>query len=194
MGRFDAGFQPAFKQIAVSLRVLLHDTRQCTSLLEHMGVKDRLQWISTRGVQPGNLLSTSALTRMKMVQEEQSLNISYEPIDPESCLQFGQLTTFEDWWTSPIIHIPNTGATYARTNIVRYVANKAGGAHVDAIPPGLRSLERENALGWSIVSEDDPDGVPLTISPVPATVRTIANEVQLSLDNQQALIDAALGR
>lgn len=194
MRRFDEGFHPAFKQIAVSLRVLLHDTQQSTSLLTHMGVKHQLRWISTGGVHPGNLANTSALTMLRMTQGDGFVAANYDPKLEEDCLRSGRLTDFDDWWTSPIIHIVATGASYARTNMIRYVANKAGGAHVDAIPPGLRSLERENALGWMIASDSHPDGVPLDVSPVPATIRTIATEVQLGFINQVALIDQALGR
>lgn len=189
--RFDAGLHPAFKQMAVSLRVLLHDTQQSTALLTHIGVKEQMQWLAGGRDQPGNLLNETVLAGIQMATDETSMTVSYVARDAESCLQRGVTLDFATWWSDPVIRLVDRDVTLSRRNIVLYVANKSGGAHIDAIPPALRDIEMNNAIGWRIGS-DDGDSVALDISPIPATVRTIAEEVQLSVSNQMGQIQAAL--
>lgn len=196
-GRFDRGFTPAFKQLAVSIRVLVHDTRLSTSLLRHIGVKDRMQWLSCDRVGPA-LVGTAALSLLCVKQGDGATEYSYVAKSAADAKEMGtsRLVPFDQWWTEPVIRTGGmTPLLYSRGDLVRYVANKAGGAHVEAIPGPLRDLDRRNALGWTIATVDEQsvvDEVPLAFSPVPSTLRSIAEEVGLTIRNQRTVIDAAL--
>jgi hypothetical protein len=52
-----------------------------------------------------------------------------------------------DWWNDPVLEDAE-GNEYSRGSFVLWVANKDGGAHVDAeLPPGYLALTQENAIG-----------------------------------------------
>jgi hypothetical protein len=44
---YDVGEQPEAKRLALGIRILLHDTRHSTSLLTHLGIKERLPLVDT---------------------------------------------------------------------------------------------------------------------------------------------------
>jgi len=47
--RFDAGHEHEAKRIALSVRVLVHDTKWSTSLLALLGIKDEIEYVNTAG-------------------------------------------------------------------------------------------------------------------------------------------------
>ena len=59
---FDKGFEGEAKRLAVSLRVLFHDTKTSKSLLAQLGRKETLNYIdSSMPFMEGNLLSEGGL-------------------------------------------------------------------------------------------------------------------------------------
>ncbi len=106
---------------------------------------------------------------------------------------------FVDWWNDPVLTDAD-GTTYGRRSLVRSVANKEGGAHVDeALPPAYAALTRENSIGITQVAVSQPNraglgsgiastatgipresvsGQPLENSLVLANVRQIAWELR----------------
>jgi hypothetical protein len=56
---FDRGYEAEAKRLAVTLRVLLHDTPQSHSLLDLLGVKDQIRFTNTAAeIEPDNVLPT----------------------------------------------------------------------------------------------------------------------------------------
>lgn len=63
---FDAGYEPEAKRMAVSLRVLLHDTPQSISVFKQLGLKDSWTFDDTAGpVNPRNMAPTTGLVMMR---------------------------------------------------------------------------------------------------------------------------------
>jgi hypothetical protein len=59
---FDAGNDDFARPTAVSIRVLVHDTRRATSVLEHLRLKSRIRFMDTaQPIIPANLLSNPGL-------------------------------------------------------------------------------------------------------------------------------------
>lgn len=187
---YDAGMRIEAKRLAVTVRVLVHDTSVSQSLLWQMGIKQKLRWLfSGGGVHPQNLLSTSSLCVHRMSVSDGRAIFQFAPLDPEDMLAEGRLTTFDTWWESPVIKDQN-GETFTRRNLVLALANKDGGAHIDRLQRRIRALAHEGSLGWRLGSApseaapDDPPAQLITLTPLLASVRTIAEEVRLSLLNQ----------
>jgi hypothetical protein len=115
---------------------------------------------------------------------------TYVPIDQESILQLGRLKAFADWWNDPVIK-DDDNELLSRRDFVLALANKDGGAHIDTLQRRVQRLAQEGSVGWmigAINEEDRPISEQLiTLSPILESVRTIAEEVRLTINNQHDL-------
>lgn len=150
---FDAGKKHEAKRLSVTIRVLLHDTSMSKSLLSQLDLKDRLLFLDTAGpVNRKNLLPLTPLISFRMTQTEDGPVPSYEPVflegpRPESGLR---ALRFEDWWTMMVLR-DAAMEEYSRRDLVLYLANKVGGAHVDpASQERLAALARSETVGFSV--------------------------------------------
>lgn len=85
--------------------------------------------------------------------------------------------SFTDWWERPILS-DQQDHKFSRRDLVLAVANKDGGAHIDAeLDERYRALSLENSLGMT----QEPDR-PIANSVVLASVRQIAEELLQTLD------------
>ena len=181
---FDEGYEPEAKRLAVSLRVLLHDTGNSNSLLGQLGIKNQIQWLSTiEKPNPKNLLPTHNYVLLRIT----SIAAVYKPIlgDGPHGLTLGT-DSFTDWWTESVHRFHNE--SWSRKDFVLWLANKEGGAHVDphVVSEYQRTASPQNvSLDVQITDETDelisilskkPDG-----NLVFAGVRQVAFEVLLSL-------------
>jgi hypothetical protein len=153
---FDDGEYDEAIRLAVTLRVLLHQTKQSTSLLDHMGIKHRLNFIDTGiyrhilkdtlqrfvdGVNPGATVSATNPADVGLVEQgyiESGQVGWYAPLRlrrfPRSS-PFGaairDISKFDSWWNDPLVETTNQ-KLFSRANLVLIMANQDGGGHVDA--------------------------------------------------------------
>jgi hypothetical protein len=174
---FDGGLDHEAKRLAVTLRVLLHDTAQSHALLTQLGVRDRLRWLNSADpIRPGNLLQTPGLVIMRVQAGSGGTYIApldQRPFEPVTC-------DFAAWWHEPVSRLAD--GTWCRKDYVLTLANKEGGAHVDPdLTPRYDRLVREK-LGWMYFES----GVerPFDGNVATASVRQIAYEVTRTLDQQ----------
>lgn len=170
---FDEGFDGEASRMAVTLRVLLHDTKQSHSLLSQMGVlAGTTLFVDTAvPIDPRNLVSNPGLVMMRVVSGGEG---TYVPGMGDGPMP-ARMTAFDAWWTEPITKYGDDGL-WSRKDHVLAMANKEGGAHVD---PNLNEdyevLVTDNALGFTYSTEDggfeDFRG-----NPVAASVRQIGYE------------------
>ena len=123
---YDAGHKDEALRIAVSLRVLFHDTRNSHSILNHLGKKESVHLISTIGTGKShqdfeniNMISIPVMLSMEGVKpilgnHGQSVNL-----------------IIDDWWNEVIM---SQDITLSRRDVVLAAANQDGGAHVDSDP------------------------------------------------------------
>ena len=169
---FDSGQTGEAKRLAVSLRVLFHDTSQSHSLLSQL---DRLRgkFISTAFPHdPRNDATHSGLIMTSM----SATHAAYvAPLD-DTILE--RWLSFPEWW-GEIVFVDNQRVTLTRKALVLAVANQDGGAHVDPKLSDVYSrLSRHNSLGWVLTS----GGVSSAIeSPERAAVRQLAHEALKTL-------------
>jgi hypothetical protein len=182
---FDEGYAAEAKRLAVVLRVLLHDTNQSHSLLERLGVKERLPFLDTADpINPNNLLPTPGLLMMTMSTAAGTAKGDY--VAPLGDLPPGRPVwkPFASWWQNPVMKVDGT---WSRKELVLTLANQEGGAHVDPeLNERYEALARHNALGW--VAFDGAKEEPFEGSPIAVAVRQITYEVIETLGAARAVL------
>lgn len=170
---YDSGIEDEAQRIATTIRVLLHDTNNSTSLFKHLKIKENMLFLSTvPGYIPGNLLSYQGLLCT-------SSTGFYIPICLADNKIQGLLLTFTDWWNE--IVLDDKINSFTRKDIVLNVANTDGGAHVDdKLNEAYANLSRNNSLS-GCMSSDRKEPI-LYNSPVYACIRQIAFELLYSID------------
>jgi len=181
---YDAGEEVQAKNIAIRLRVLAHDSRRSQSLLGQLDKKRGLFASTLIDYSPTNLVSSFPLLSIVM----ESGNIHYSPLlntAPEKMVYL----KFDDWWNEIIFDDKKN--IFSRKDIVRYVADQDGGAHVDPkLEVNFANLLKYNSLGYKIGKNTDGDvlgalenGKPPKINPVYAVLRQIGFEMVASFQN-----------
>ena len=132
---FDSAPQEALR-MAVSLRVLFHDTGSSTSLLTHLGIKDSAKILSTFEPipqKPGELIAFIPLG-LNWDGKRQAL------LDDAPWKQFIPVA---EWWAQLVMTGNNN---LSRKEVILAAANQDGGAHVDA-NPGEKTRELKEGVG-----------------------------------------------
>jgi hypothetical protein len=199
---YDAGVEPEAKRLALTLRLLLYDTRNQRSLLSRMRVRDRIPLTDTShgDPPPGTLTFTAGLATMR-IQTGVGGSVTYVPyLDGGDPGRRQPAQAFVDWWAETVMR-DATGNCFSRADLVLAVSNQDGGAHVDErLNAAYAELTRGNSLGFSTsIGEDGTtggigfgvgqpaSGPPFDNSPALANVRQIAWELENSIDRQLVL-------
>jgi len=173
---FDNGFLGEAKRMAVSLRVLFHETAQSHSILAQLGERQRPMFDSSHPYNPNNDLSHHGLVAMMITFGSEAK--FFAPLGDRAIAP--RPTRFGDWWEKDIvIKEGQPGRSYTRRSLVLFAANKDGGAHVDPdLDTGFESLKDGSGIGWVVTGfGNQADGS--FIPDVQAhSIRQIAYEVQ----------------
>lgn len=135
---YDCGYLEEGLRIAVSLRVLFHDTKNSTSLLQHIGKKKSLNLLSSIGIR-------------KTIKENAGgfqfyipLIICHEGVKPPLNETIStKMMSFESWWDEIIFA---QSQIFSRRDIVLSAANQDGGAHIDS-SPNNKTIELKEGIG-----------------------------------------------
>jgi hypothetical protein len=181
---FDKGYEAEAKRLAVTLRVLLHDTVQSHSLLGLLGVKERMKFTNTAAqIEPDNVLPTLGLVTMMPVRGTPRYvaplgNLAPPAVRPPA--------DFSVWWNNDVTKDKYRNL-WSRKSFVLTLANKEGGAHVDpSLTDKYEVLVRRNGLAWQTNS---PEGLQsLQGSPAAAAVRQVTYEVLETLKRHSSLL------
>jgi hypothetical protein len=176
---YDKGFSGASKHLAAILRVLLHTRGQSIGLLNQLGLEGIEFYDTTFPIEPNQITSYSGLIQW-------GSDGKYTPL-LDSNPQCLQKINFSTWWENTVLMWTTTdkesGAIqkkeFSRRDLILYVADKDGGAHIDATLPNdyaevsrLNSLCRMYGDGQSWSPYEHPEL---------ASVRQIAHEVLRTL-------------
>ncbi|MFA6253485.1 MAG: SEC-C domain-containing protein [Patescibacteria group bacterium] len=170
---YDRGFEGEAKRLSATIRILVHDTSQSTSLLTHLKMKDTRFLDTASDNWSDNTMTYSGLVAMQMATGTPP---HYIPLLDSAK---GKPVEFAAWWNG-IIFVDNTKNTITRKELILSVANKDGGTHVDQIlDEKYGQLSRCNSLGWN-AAQNGKDVGPLR-APENASVRQIAHELLKTL-------------
>lgn len=170
--QYDKGKENEARRIATSLRILFHEGPHSIPLIKQTGlIHNFLLWSSGSIYTPSNLLSSWVLLLLE-------INASGAYYKPRKLGKGDRDRTFflkyEDWWNEIIFDDKKN--VFTRKDIVRYVANQDGGAHVDMkLDEKYAELVKHNSLGWM-----DHMGNPVRNNPAYAAIRQIAEELLIS--------------
>ena len=174
---FDFGNIAEGKRIALALRILLHDTKNSTSLLSQLKLKDKIKFLnSAYNYDSNNLFAYHGLVGLRISSDDRGNR--FFPL-LESSKKKMKLQ-FTDWWDKPVIK-DTLNVFFTRKDIVLNIANTDGGAHIDPkLNEDYSNLSRTNTIGWKSI---DSGGVESELIGVKlASVRQIAYEVFKTLD------------
>lgn len=133
---YDSGHKEESIRIAVTLRVLFHDTKSSTSLLTHLGIKDTITLLSTFSVEeeppPGQLIIS-----IPMFLTPDGVKPPFGDTERKDFVPVSQ------WWTEIIMR---QNSNIARRDVILGAANQDGGAHVD-VNPSQKTEELIEGIG-----------------------------------------------
>jgi len=178
---YEQGHTDEARRMALAIRILLHDTSRQTSLLTHLGLKQSITYYDTASEidprQHGSHLSLLTLL-MPIVDGKPGPSRVEARLDNQPQSPKSEMQEFATWWTMPVIR-DDRGETYSRQDIVLFLANQDGGAHVDLkVDPKYLRLARGEATEWRPVgpsAAEFVEGIEL------ATARQVAHEVLVTL-------------
>ncbi|WP_036302142.1 hypothetical protein [Methylotenera sp. L2L1] len=126
---YDQGHKEEALRVAVSLRVMFHDTAHSISLLKHLQRKESIHLISTFASQKsmsaeyGNVHWHTVIPVMLTSRGVQA---------PTNSWPTRSVLVIDDWWQEQIWL--EGAIALSRKDIILSAANQDGGAHVDANP------------------------------------------------------------
>ena len=179
---YDGGHISEAKRIAVVIRVLLHDTGICRSILKLLNEKHKLQFHNLCNPDvPGNLIPFMGLTGMRIQNPGNGENFIYTYCRHSFKESNYTKMNFDDWWNSKIID-DRKGGRFTRQELTLIISNKDGGAHLDPeLDEDFHRLTNENSIGWQAINNRTPEGRPFDNKVELESVVAIGDEVLKTL-------------
>lgn len=170
---YDSGFEDEAKRLAVSIRVLVHNTKSSQSLLTQLQRTSTMFYDTCPAFDPRNLATFQGLVALNLGTTKK-----YVAMLDRLPMKKIPKTDFMFWWNK-VVFVDKDRNQLTRRDLVLSVADQDGGAHVDpALNETYASLSRLNSLGWMISEAGTQRPMP---GPEHAAVRQIAHEVLKSL-------------
>lgn len=165
---FDRGDEKEAQRLATHLRVLFHETQKSRSIFGQL--KPQIIFYSSGDLYtPSNLFTSWTL--LDLMVSPEGIKYNAKSNNQSRCF----FLMFNDWWNEIIFDDKKN--KFTRRDIVTYVANQDGGAHVDPeLDESYATLTKMNSLGWTDYNGNKPLN-----NPAYQAIRTIANEVLYSI-------------
>lgn len=142
---YDAGHTDESLRIATVTRVLIHDTRNSTLLLKHLGALDIKLSSTVSDVPRAGTVMLSGMGRLVLTTGPAGTGGVWKPAITSDSIK-AQLSVSE-WWNQIIYILGKTRCS--RKDLVLAAADKDGGAHVDAqLTSDYKTLMTSGELGF----------------------------------------------
>jgi hypothetical protein len=142
---YDQGHSDEAIRIAVSIRILIHDTPKSTSLLRHLNALNIQLSSTVPNVDRSKAILQSSMGRIRITSAE----TTWAAYTDQDAIE-AQLSV-SDWWNQIVFTMGAVQAT--RKALVLAAANKDGGAHVDsALAPEYETLMTTGERGFFLYS------------------------------------------
>lgn len=150
---FDNGDITEAKRIAVHIRTLVHDTKNSTSLLSQLGIKEKILFLNSALPYRSNTISHTGLVYLKCSNTSDGVISTYSPFLNNGPPIKKERITFIDWWEKKIVLTDQRQNQFTRRDLILNVSNTDGGAHIDGkINKEYAELSRENSVGFVLVT------------------------------------------
>jgi len=169
---FDAGMEEEAKRLAVTIRILVHDTSYSYSLLGQMG--KNLKFLDTSSdLDSKNILAHGGLISILNELHQTRYIATLDNFPPSTV----KLIDFDSWWNKPVF-VDKQGRKLTRKDLILTAANQDGGAHVDpSLDETYANLSRK---GLDLIVNHGA-GAKILDKPERAAIRQIAHEVLKTL-------------
>lgn len=188
--RYDAGYSEYSKRIALTLRILLYDTKNSKSVLqqtEQMFCFNRPDFIdisTTRGALSGEGNTNFVRSSLCIYKFDHFIDsppiLEPQPVHIDSTKNY-PLRAFKTWWEKLHVTLIDTEKFLSRRDVVTLLADTDGGAHIDPkLDERIVLLKRNlsNPLKISVPMEGEIKVyIAQTDQILAANVRAIAEEV-----------------
>lgn len=189
---YDSGHRFEAKPLANYIMMLVHDQGSNHSILDQLGYKEDLKYFDSGasndiamemiradlkklGRDPNSQFYLQS-PRLLVVGQNTPKFAVYEPIY-DSELDQGKWLNFSDWWEQ--IVFTDQGNNFSRKELVRYVRNKDGGAHVDpSLPNEYHSITRAKSMNMKLYIDEK---LIIDEGPTFPTIRQISFELLYSI-------------
>lgn len=167
---FDNGNEKEARRLATAIRVMFHDSRESLSIYNQLikwSGKDMIFKSITDIYSPANLISSW----LQLALQQSKGGLRYIPNLDESVNGRIFFMDFDDWWNQIIFDDKKN--YFTRRDVVLFVANKDGGAHLDSeIKESYANIVKYNSIGWT-----DSDGKSPSNNPLYTSIRVISQEI-----------------
>lgn len=189
---FDSGNFKYAKQIATNIRVLVHDTRTSQSLLQLLNRKESMKFLTTVSSPKNVVFQIGLVIPVDVFIQSDSNHYTSEPwfIPTFTKSKNKKWVSFDTWYSQNVLTCDPT--SFSRKQLITYVANKDGGAHIDKSLPedfyhlskGISSMLYRNH--GPINTHNYEKGEPYKYLHL-SSIRQIAHELILSLRKEFGL-------
>lgn len=174
--------------ISAAIRVLVHDTKQSTSLLNHLNNKD-IEYLSTNVKSPREPIHLGLVRRVNVgVTDGIGGEAKYWPLCDERFFPMPkqkEMLSFHEWWNDEVIFDSGI-STLTRRDLVLSVANKDGGAHFDhKVSKKYDDFRHSFSGGSSLIGINSGNKRGYDNIPVYPAIRQIGYELICTLQPQQ---------
>jgi hypothetical protein len=178
---YDRGCLDEAKRLAATIRILVHDTKNSTSLLSQLNLKG-IYFLDTSADYTNSIFGSFSGLALREVRAESGISEGvyiprfYRSGNPSEPYTW---KPFNIWWEKIVI-VDHLRQDFSRKEIILTLANKEGGAHIDpSIEEDYAELTRKNSMRWFTMSGGDS----VSINGIEhASCREIAHEVYISLE------------
>ncbi len=140
-GVYDQGYSKEAKRIALAIRVLVHDTEHSHSLLKQLNILNNTQFVDTSEKRIKDDKVKTAWHGLTLIYANKHIPIL------DWNIESAKKINFENWWNGVVL-IDFLGNEFTRKQLILYVADQDGGAHVDPKLDEIYALlSRDNSLG-----------------------------------------------
>lgn len=178
------------KRIGIIIRLLLHHTKNSKSLLNQLGVQDKIDFLDTSGPR-GKLHSMTNMKEVRNIDPNQFLALVakintdcsllavplFKQHQPEWYNAYKRVD-FRTWWEMEVIAYNNH--SLSRKDLVLFITDKDGGAHVDNSIDLKYYNTKKSSLMLNIMGVDTP----LEQNIIYASVAQIGWELINSIDKE----------
>jgi len=182
---YDNNAEIAGFNIATSIRVFVHDTRNSTSALTHINRKN-IDYLNTCNInsRPTGTFTGLIYNSFRNIHDGQGGSALFQPLfTSDFHSRVKEWIDFEKWWNAVVFQNPD-GAMLTRKTLVLTAANQEGGAHIDDEIDELYDKFR-HSYSTGIVIQGRLSGAIRGFDNVPVlpAVRQIGYELSKSLEN-----------
>jgi hypothetical protein len=173
---YDKGFDGEAKRLALTMRILLHDSKNSTSLLKQLGIKNIKFCCTCKEEYNKKLYSTGFHCLVSVFKGKPQFSkyipsLYFSPHD----MKWVSLQK----WLDKVVVVDGNKNKFTRQRLIRHVCNQDGGAHVDpSLDKQYHEFSRKNSLGWKYCSNGKWFDFS---SPELASIRQMANEIIITL-------------